>query len=66
MVLAEPRRCQAAVTELARPAAAPVAAAAAPENPLLGEAPSRAGAAPGPGPVAGAGRGGGEYPDGGA
>jgi hypothetical protein len=65
MDLAEPRRCQAAVTELARPAAAPVAAAAAPENPLLVGAPLRPGAAPAPGPAAGPGPGG-EYPDGGA
>jgi hypothetical protein len=39
MDLAEPRRCQAVVTELARPAAAPPTAAAPEENPLLAEEP---------------------------
>src|SRR5487761_304123 len=40
MPLAEPRRCQAEVTEFARPAAAPPTAEAAPEvNPLLDEEP---------------------------
>jgi hypothetical protein len=37
MFLDEPRRCQAEVTELARPAAAPAAADAPEENPLLDE-----------------------------
>jgi hypothetical protein len=46
MFLAEPRRCHAEVTELARPAAAPPTAVAPEENPLLDEYPLRADGAP--------------------
>ena len=48
MFLDEPRRCQAEVTELARPAAAPAAADAPEENPLLDEYPLRDRGAPVP------------------
>ena len=48
MFLAEPRRCQAEVTEVARPAAAPPTADAPEENPLLDEYPLRDGGAPVP------------------
>jgi hypothetical protein len=48
MFLAEPRRCQAEVTELARPAAAPPTADAPVENPLPDEYPLRDGGAPVP------------------
>jgi hypothetical protein len=48
MFLAEPRRCLAEVTEVARPASAPPTADAPEENPLLDEYPLRDGRAPVP------------------